>query len=87
MKKKNGHHSQEFCLKSINEDMQWFPFKGIMLLKENNINILDDNLQWFLKLFSMLKLRIWYNENIFQENVLDSVGIMYVNCSKIFVFC
>ena len=60
--------------------MQWFPFQGNMLHTENNINSTEENLQSLLKLFSMLNIRIWYDESIVHYDVPDFVGIMFINC-------
>ena len=68
--------------KSIIEDMQWFPFQGIMLHTENNINSPDDNLKSLLKVFSIFKLIIWYDKTIVQENVPYYVGILCTNFGK-----
>ena len=62
--------------------MQWFPFQGNMLHTENNINSTEEHLQSLLKLFSMLNIRIWYDESIVHYDVPDFVGIMFINCLK-----
>ena len=53
-----------------------------MLRKENYINRPDDILHYLLKLFSMFKIRLWYDEIIVREYVLDTVGIICIDCSK-----
>ena len=50
---------------------------------ENHINSPTEYLQLLLKLFLMLKIRIWYDESIFHKYVPDAIGIMYINCVKI----
>ena len=62
--------------------MQWFPFQGVMVHTSNHINSMSENLQLLSKLFSIFKIRIWYYETIVAENVLDAVGITWINCGK-----
>ena len=62
--------------------MKWFPFQVVILHTANNINSLADHFQSFLKVFSMLKIRIWYNETIVTNSVPYYVGIKCINCEK-----
>ena len=41
-----------------------------------------DILKPLLKLFSMLKMRIWYDKNTVHKKFPDALGIMYINCGK-----
>ena len=59
--------------------MQWFNSQGNMLHIENNIYSLVEHLQYFFKLLSMFKIRIWYDETIVAINVPYYVGIMCIN--------
>ena len=49
----------------------------------DNINHPEEHLQSLLKLFSMFKIRILYNDTIGLEYVPEYVGIMHSNCGKI----
>ena len=46
------------------EDMQWFYLQSIMVHRGNNTNIPNEHLHYLLKVFSILKIRIWYDETI-----------------------
>ena len=35
-----------------------------------------------LKVFSMFKMRLWYDNEIFEENVVDNIGIRWSNSGK-----
>ena len=63
------HNSQEFWLKSIIGDMNWFPFQGIMLHAADNIECPSDHLKYLLKVLSMFKIKIIYDETIDNEDV------------------
>ena len=63
-------------------DFRSYIYPNIMLHTVDNIKIPEDNLQSLLKLFSIFNIRIWYYESIFHEDVLDSVGIICINCGK-----
>ena len=54
-----------------------------MLYIEDNMNIPADILQYLLKVFSMFKMRIWYNKYTVHKNIQDVLGIMCANCDKI----
>ena len=54
-----------------------------MFHTENNIETPAGNFQSLLKLFSIFKINIWYDETIVEENVTDTVGIMCINSGKI----
>ena len=62
--------------KIIIEDMKWFPFQGIILHAEDNIECPEEHLKLLLKLFSMFKIKMIYDEKIDNEDVPESVGIM-----------
>ena len=62
--------------------MQWFPFKVIMFHTSNHMNSPVEHLQSLLKLLSMLKIGILYDEAIVAKKFPDDVGIMYINCGK-----
>ena len=53
-----------------------------MLHTANNIKIPVESLQSLLKVFSMLKIRIWYDEIIAHEYVPDDFRVMCINCGK-----
>ena len=76
------HNSQEFCPKSIIEDMKWFPFQGSMLHAVDNMECPSDNLKSLLKVLPMFKINIIYDKTIDNEYVLEDVGIMFINCGK-----
>ena len=57
-----------------------------MLHTENTMEETADILQHLLKLFSILKIRIWYNEIIVHKQVPVSVGILCINCGKVIDF-
>ena len=62
--------------------MKWFPFQIIMLHAANNINCPAKHLKTLLKLYSMFKIVIIYDEIIGNKDVPEAVGIMYINCKK-----
>ena len=62
--------------------MKWFPFQGIMFHAANNIECQAEHFRYLLKLFSMFKIRIIYDETIDNEDVPEAVGIMFFNCGK-----
>ena len=64
------------------EDMQWFYLQSIMVHRGNNTNIPNEHLHYLLKVFSILKIRIWYDETIVNGNAPDSFGIMCINNGK-----
>ena len=57
-----------------------------MLRASDKIKSPAEHLKSLLKLFSMFKIRIWYDERIGNEDVPEAVGIMRINCGKIIVF-
>ena len=62
--------------------MKWFLFQGILLHTEDNIDCPVDNLKSFSKVFSMLKIRIIYDETIDSEDIPEAAEIIYINCVK-----
>ena len=76
------HDSCEFYPEIICKDVRWFCFQVIMLQTENNIKMPFDILQSLLKVFSMFKIRIWYDERFVHEDVPDPVEIFYINFGK-----
>ena len=58
------HNIKYFLPTIIIEDMQWFLFQGIMLHAENNIKSPADHLKSLLKVLSMFKISIRYDESI-----------------------
>ena len=79
------HDSQELLPKNIIEDMKWFLLRGIMLHAADNIECPEDHLKLLLKVFSMFKIMVIYDETIYiyNKDVPESVGIMCINCGKI----
>ena len=67
--------------------MKWFPFQGIMLHATDNIECPAEHLIYLLKLFSMFKIRIIYDDTIDNKDVPEAVGIMCLNCGKTLVVC
>ena len=65
------HDSQKLWPKTIIEDMEWFPFQGTMLYAANHINSPAENFRSLLKLFSMFKIRIQYDETIIKIYILQ----------------
>ena len=63
--------------------MKWFPFQGIMLHATDNIECPSEHLKVLLKLFSIFKIKILYDETIDNEDVPEAVRIMYINCRRI----
>ena len=63
--------------------MEFFPFQGIMLHTEYNIECPEDYFKSLLKSFSMFKIRIIYDETIDNEDVPEAIGIMCFNFEKI----
>ena len=47
-----------------------------------NMNIPADILQYLLKILSMFKIRLWYDDSIVHEDAPDADRIMYINCGK-----
>ena len=63
--------------------MQWFPSQGIMFHAADNIKCLEDNFQSLLKLLSMFKINVWYDDTIGNKDLPKAVGIMYTDFGKI----
>ena len=63
--------------------MKWLPFHGIMLHSVDNIECPAEHLKYSLKVFSMFNIKIIYDETIDNEDVLEAVGIICINCGKI----
>ena len=63
--------------------MKQFPFRGIMLHAEDNIECTEEHLKSLLKVFSLFNIRIAYNQIIDNEDVSEAVGIMCINCGEI----
>ena len=62
--------------------MKWFPFEGIILHTEDNIECPAEHLKQLLKVFSMFKIKIIYDETIDIKDVSEFIGIIYINCGK-----
>ena len=67
--------------------MECFPFQGIMLHTEYNIECPEDYFKSLLKSFSMFKIRIIYDDIIDNKDVTETVGIMCINCVKLLFVC
>ena len=48
----------------------------------NNIENKITLLPLLLKVFAMVKMRLWYANKTFEENVMDNIGIRCINCGK-----
>ena len=77
--------SIELCPNSIIEEIQWFSFQGIMLHKADNIKSSEEHLQLLLRIFSILRIRIWYDESIGYKYVTEAIVRMCINCGKVLV--
>ena len=66
--------------------MIWFPFQSIMLHTSDYIKSPSDHLQSLLKLFSMFKIMIFYDEKIGHKYFPEYVRIMCVYCGKVIGF-
>ena len=55
-----------------------------MLHIAENIQCPAEYLKYLLKLFSMLNISITYDDTIDNKNVPKDVGIMYINCGKLY---
>ena len=56
--------------------MKWFNFQGIMLYAADNVEFPVEHLKPLLKIFSMFKINIIYDETIDNEDVPEAVGII-----------
>ena len=54
----------------------------IMLHTEDNIETQITLLPPLLKVFALLKMQLWYDNEKIEENVVDNIGIRYRNCGK-----
>ena len=54
-----------------------------MLHTSDNIECPEEHLKSLLKVFSMFKISIIYDDTIDDEDVPEAVGITYINCGKI----
>ena len=57
-----------------------------MLHTEDNINFPEEHLQLLLKLFSILKIRVWYYKTIKDGDGIEAVGIMCNHYGKVLVY-
>ena len=65
--------------------MYWFPFQSIMLYAADKIKCTEYHLQSFLKLFSMFKIMIFYDDTVGIQDVPEFFGIMCINCGQLLV--
>ena len=49
---------------------------------EDNMKNQITLLPLLLKMFAMLKMRLWYNNEYIEENVVGNIGIRCRNCGK-----
>ena len=54
-----------------------------MLYAEDNIERPKYHFKFLLKVFSIFKIRIIYDETIDNEYFPETVGIMFINCGKL----
>ena len=57
-----------------------------MLYTADNVKFPADYFQSLLKLLSMFKISIWYDESIGRKDIPEDVAIIYINCGKIIGF-
>ena len=69
--KLTGTISKNFSKTYIIEDKKWFHFQGIMLYAEDNIERPKYHFKLLLKVFSIFKIRIIYDETIDKEYFPD----------------
>ena len=53
-----------------------------MLYKSDNIEYPAENFKYLLKVLSMFKISIIYDETIYNKDIQKAVGIMCINCGK-----
>ena len=63
--------------------MKWFPFQVIMLHAADNIQCPAEHLKLLLKVLSIFKIKIIYDEIIDNKDIPEAVGIMCINCGNI----
>ena len=62
--------------------MKWFPSKVIMMHAADNIECPAEHLNFLLKVFSMNRIKIIYDETINNKDDPEAVGIMSINYGK-----
>ena len=82
----DNHDSQSYRPTSIIEEIQWFPFLTIMEHTADNIENYITLLPLLLKLFTIFNMRMWYDNENLEENVLDNIGIRCSNSERNLVY-
>ena len=82
----DNHDSQSYRPTSIIEEIQWFPFLTIMEHTTDNIENYITLLPLLLKLFTIFNMRMWYDNENLEENVLDNIGIRCSNSERNLVY-
>ena len=82
----DNHDSQSYRPTSIIEEIQWFPFLTIMEHTADNIENYITLLPLLLKLFTIFNMRMWYDNENLEENVLDNISIRCSNSERNLVY-
>ena len=76
------HDSDPYCTTIIKDTIQWFTFLTSI---DHTANILDLN-KWpiasLLKVSTMFQLHLFYDQHNKEENVVDAIDIICINCNK-----
>ena len=71
-----------YCPTSIKEVINWFPFINIMDYTADNIENEITLLPLLLKMFSMFQIRFWYDKEHDDQNNVENIAIIFINCGK-----
>ena len=77
-----AHYHMVRYLKIMLQLPNWFPFQGIIFHTADKFKPQPDHLQSLLKIFSMFKIKICWDDTTGLEAYTEAVGIMYINCGK-----
>ena len=76
------HGSMTYWPTSIQEVINWFHFMNIVKHNADRIDNQITLLMLMLKMFSMRKVRFWYDNECDDETDVKIIAIMCINCGK-----
>ena len=76
------HDIDSYWQTSIKDKIQWHPFLTII---EHTANILEPNkglISSLLNVFAMFQLHLFYDKHNEEDNLVDAIAIICINCNK-----
>ena len=81
-KKIDCNDKTEYLLTSIKEILNWLPFWDIIEFTADRIDHYKKLLPSLLKMFSMFKIKCWYNPGGVKKNISEKISIRCSNRGK-----